>query len=259
MPVIPAWCFDSIVTLGQPRQHGAQPLWFGTGAVVRRVTAGDVGEVTRYFLVTARHVATHALAVAPTFYAAFPDNHAIAVPSAPGAVSRWRYPGNAEVDIAVLELPANTHANIGASFDLSANTARVAWLAANDVREGIECFVITGLTGSHDTEIATIYGNERIARRATIAHNRETLLDIHRPMRLDGFVWNGSSGAPLVFVNIDNQNEPQARLIGIVANYVPYPDLATALNDDAKVKVVFNSGIFTAYAIDSSLDIIEAW
>lgn len=251
MKYIPSWCFDAIVTLGVPIAAN-QIQWVGTGSILR----SQSDDQTRFYLVTAKHVAS----VATGFYIAFPNNQAILVQFRQNNVNLWRCPANVAVDIAVLPLPAATHARIIASFDAATNVGTVDWLEAHDVKEGVDCSIISGLNGAVANEdAATIYGNRRLAKRATVALNRATFADSESEMLFDGLVWQGSSGAPVVFVEQQPDGVLCARQIAVTSHYIPYPDQGTNLQNAAgQVRILFNSGIFGAFAIDHALDLIAA-
>ncbi|CAN5475487.1 hypothetical protein BH11PLA2_BH11PLA2_29820 [soil metagenome] len=248
MTFIPESAFNSTVILGEPQPDGQQPHWIGTGSLLRF----HVDDQVRHYLVTAKHVVEKF----PALYAIAPGNVGIAIPlrNAQGA-ALWRSPVQQDIDIAVVPVPANVQHHVVDEFDLVTGLATTAWLAANNRREGTEAFAIGPLTGVLNNKPNCIIPDTKIARRTTISHIRETLAHPTRKIILDGLAWNGWSGAPVVALE-ETEAGPVARLMAVVASYIPYSDVLQSPVTSAQVFLQYNSGLITAYAIDNALDAI---
>ena len=104
-----------------------------------------------------------------------------------------------------------------------------------------------------------LVGDERntvIVRSGVLARIRDTLVKPRFPFMVDATVFPGNSGGPVVskpeIVSIrGTKSDNNANLIGIVASYVPYIDVAIS-QQTRKPRITFeeNSGLTNVYSVD---------
>lgn len=113
-----------------------------------------------------------------------------------------------------------------------------------------------------------LVGEERnavVVRGGVVARVRETLADPMRRFLVDAPIFPGNSGGPVVskpeVVAIQGTKcQSDAHLIGIVAAYVPYTDMAVSAQT-GKLRITFeeNSGLTEAHSIDCVMETAQLY
>ena len=170
-----------------------------------------------------------------------------------------------EVDVAVLRINYKRLQSFGMAvsfFGSDQHALNVGGLEETGVSEGDFVFVMGFPMGLVGEERNTV-----IVRSGVIARVRETLARPTDRYIIDTVVFPGNSGGPVIrkpeTVAIrGTRTQNSANLIGIVASYIPYRDIAVS-KQTGNVRVIFeeNSGLAEAFSvdcIDETIDQLEA-
>lgn len=249
MALIPPDYLDAVVALGF-REGDAEVRWAATGFLYGRLVKGAPGDAKVYdvYLVTSRHVLTGARSVCVRFNSDAGESaqqYEVALHPA-GGRPQWVGHADRAVDIAAISVNAPLLKQLGIRFsffrsDLNVATRQVA--VEIGLTEGDGVFVLgfpMGLVGAHRNFV--------IVRQGVIARIRDALAGDSEEVLIDGTVFPGSSGGPVVTKPeaIDIKGTKAVRtsyLLGIVASYVPYQDVAVSIQTQ-RPRVIFeeNSG-----------------
>jgi hypothetical protein len=245
MPILPPPYLDTVVALGFPGTDD-KPKYLATAFLVGRPLPRDKrGGAARYelFLVTNKHVLEGEKSMTIRFN-----------PDAEGAAKEFAIDlgepvwfAHPEVDIAVLAIQAPRLLQEGIRFSFFRCDTQVAGLkrtAELGLCEGDGVFVLgfpLGLVGEHR--------NYAVVRQGAIARIRDTIAGTTQEFLVDATVFPGNSGGPVVSrpeFAPGAVDGPRGRsyLLGIVASYVPYRDVAIS-QQTKRTRVVFeeNSGL----------------
>lgn len=245
MPILPPRYLDTVVALGFPGPEDKTKYLATAFMVGRPLPREKRGAVPRYelFLVTNKHVLVGEKSMTIRF------NPAADAPAKEFSINLEEpvWFGHSEVDVAVLAIQAPRLRADGIRFSFFRCDSQVAGLrrtAELGLCEGDGVFVLgfpLGLVGEHR--------NYAVVRQGAIARIRDTIAGSNNEFLVDATVFPGNSGGPVVSrpeVGTPAGDGPRGRsyLLGIVASYVPYRDVAIS-QQTKRTRVVFeeNSGL----------------
>jgi S1-C subfamily serine protease len=173
----------------------------------------------------------------------------------------WLAHEDLEIDVAVIGIDAEKLRQHGMRFSWFRGDQHIATRQnANDlgITEGDTVFVLGFPLG--------LVGKERdfvIVRQGAIARIRDCLEFNRKEFLVDCAVFPGNSGGPVVMrpeiTSIEGTKPVNAaHLIGVVANYVTYRDVAVS-QQTGKPRIIFeeNSGLASVFPIDYVRDLAE--
>lgn len=274
MALIPPHFVKAVVAIGNAVSPGATN-WIGT-AFFYGVPVNDAGdmvfdlepdvEATRYatYLVTNRHV--YEALTTPMIRA----NPAGIQPAAelpltmhlPDGTSAWAVHPDPEIDVAVTGVSLDPLIDLGyeVSYIPHQHSRTVAGMAGDGFAEGDGMFIAgfpMGLVGV--SRVATVI------RGATLAQFSELRDGYSKSMLVDGYVFPGNSGGP-AFTRGEHvavsgtQSHDRAYLVGIVAAFIPYTDVAiSAQTQRPRVTFEENSGLSRVFPVDAIVDTAISW
>ena len=263
MALIPPFFLDCVVAIGFPGDDG-KARYAATGFLYGHLMEKVSEEQKRYriFLVSNRHVFESERIAFLRFN---PEGAEPAreydLPLLDADGNRvWKAHSDPEVDIAVIGINANLLREHGIRFEwfrddqhrLNRESAK-----AQAVTEGDAVFVLgfpMGLVGEQRNFV--------VVRQGVIARIRDCLETIRKEFLVDCAVFPGNSGGPVVtrpeMMSISGTKSANAaHLLGVVASYVPYRDVAIS-TQTKRPRVIFeeNSGLASAFPIDYVDDIV---
>lgn len=262
MSLIPPFFLDAVVAVGWPDKDG-KPSYVATGFLF-----GDLAEtkgansIYRVFLVTNRHV-FEGKAMAWLRFNQEGDQAAreFELPlKRPDGTSHWVPHPDPEVDLAVAMINANFLKANAIRFEIFESDKHV--LDTKDaidrgVSEGDGIFVLgfpMGLVGENRNFV--------IVRQGAIARIRDAMAGKAKTFLADATVFPGNSGGPIVtrpeLVSIQGTGAlNSAYLLGVVAGYVPYQDIAVSAQTN-RPRIIFeeNSGLTRAVPVRYLLETV---
>ena len=259
MALIQQYAFNTVVALGVP-SDGDSVRYIATGFLYGYPAGKNERGQAAYFvfLVTNRHVIedTTDLVVrfnVPSGTASKTFRFAML---APNQVTHWVTHPDSTIDVAVLIidafLPKIESSGIQISFLCEGvHTTTLDEMRNSEFSEGNEVFVLgfpLGMAGSTHNYV--------ILRQGTVARIRDWYSDDASSFLLDSFIFPGNSGGPVfakpVFASYGGKPHLGAKLVGMVASYLPYRDVATS-QQTGRPKIVFeeNSGLAEVVPIDA--------
>ncbi len=259
MALIPPFYSNCVVAVGYP--DGSQGVvWVASGFLYGKLAQANPGPGERRYrayLVTNKHVLRERdliyVRVNPT---ATGPARGFEVRLSDQATGRQMWLGHeiSDVDVAVLPINFQLLRNLGMDvslFQSDQNALNVEGLKKAGMSEGDFVFVMGFPMGLVGEERNTV-----IVRGGVIARIRETLARPTKGYMVDTIVFPGNSGGPIITkpetVAIQGTRpQKSASLIGIVASYVPYKDVAVS-QQTGNIRVIFeeNSGLAEAYSVD---------
>jgi len=266
MALIPPFFLDCVVAIGFS-QPPAGPQYLATGFLYGqflRPSPGGDGKDYRVFLVTNRHV----LVGKKLSHVRFNPEGDL-----PARVfdlellddigkPLWFAHADPDIDIAVARISVKQLEKEGIRFSWFRSDEHVADRAqckASGLSEGDGVFVLGFPLGT--------VGEKRnfvIVRAGVVARVRDALAGYSKEFLLDASIFPGHSGGPVVLrpeaLSIQGTNAiGRACLLGVVAGYVPYNDVAVSAQTQ-KPRVIFqeNSGLAVAYPIDYLNEVIAS-
>lgn len=269
MALIPPFFMNSVVAIGS-KGEGGRVNWVASGFFYGKldepVKADTAPEQRQYraYLVTNKHVVKDykEIVVRVNPKAAEPARNfdARLVDPATGG-QLWAGHDIAEVDVAVVpinyKLLLDQQMEVG-MFTSDGNALDVAGMSESEVSEGDRVFALgfpMGLVGEARNTV--------IVRGGVVSRIRDTLATPTAPFMVDTVVFPGNSGGPVVsqpeMISIQGtKSHPSAHLIGIIAGYVPFIDVAVS-QQTKRPRVTFeeNSGLTLAYSVDCINDTIN--
>jgi S1-C subfamily serine protease len=264
MALIPPFFLDAVVAIGDV-VDGGRTQYIGTGFLYGRSLEEEDLPVRRYqlFLISNRHILQGKEAVKVRFN---PEGDAPAREYEAPLVDEdgellWSAHDDPEVDIAALPINSRLLQREGirfSSFRDDENLADRERALEEGISEGDGIFVLGFPMGQ--------VGNERnyvIVRQGAIARIRDALAGTSKEFLVDALIFPGNSGGPIVtrpeFMAIyGTRATSQALLLGIVASYVPYRDVAVSLQTE-RPRIIFeeNSGLTSAFPTDMIQEVVE--
>lgn len=252
MALIPPFFADTVVAVGYEQQN--KIVWGASGFFYCHMIKEDKGRV---YLVTNKHVLQNQpkifLRINPKALGS-PKGYSLNLIDATSGKQLWKGHYNSKVDVAVI--PINfavlQQQEMQVSYFLDTkhvvNTKRMKDIGQAD---GDSVFVL-----GFPVSLVGDKSNSVVVRSGTIARIKDTLQSPVRPFLIDTTVFPGNSGGPVVnrpeFVAIQGTKTiNEASLIGIVASYVPYRDIAVS-RQTGNIRVVFeeNSGLSNVFSVD---------
>ena len=262
MASIPPFFADAVVAIGYEQQNG-QILWGASGFFYFHTLKDDQGRV---YLVTNKHVLEGKdkvlLRINPKALGK-PKGYVLnLINQSPGQVL-WRGHRIKKVDVAVIPVNFNLFKAEDLSvsyFHDSKHTLNTKEMEKDGQSDGDSIYAL-----GFPVTLVGDKSNSVIVRSGTIARIRDTLKLPTEPFLVDTTVFPGNSGGPVI-------NKPEliaikgtktidkASLIGIVASYVPYRDVAVS-RQTQNVRVVFeeNSGLSNVFSVDCIQTIIRSF
>lgn len=268
MAIIPPFFLDCVVAIGM-RQVDSQISWTASGFLFGSKLPepvggwGEGGERFQIWLVSNRHVAKNLQNQGVVRFFSQKENEVIEIDLHEWNIrpeGNWIYHPNEEVDVAVL--PVRTDHLSAASgklnfFHEDKHSATVQQLKNLGVVEGQSGFLLGYPAAVHPGPT-----NAVIVRQSCIARIRNTYSGSSQTIIVDGTVFPGNSGGaaiitPEMAAIEGTQPIQNAYLIGIVAAYVPYIDVA-ASQQTGKARITFeeNTGLTIIYPVDFLLETI---
>ena len=263
MPLLPPHQLDSVVAIGIGEQDARD--WIGTGFFYGIVAGkNDKGEkLYKVFLISNRHVFSD-LKSAYIRLNSQADN-TIKEYSLPLVAKNgkpyWIGHPNEEIDIAAILIRAGFLKSEKRRFsffkeDESVVTGKV--LKESSISEGDGVYLLgypMGLVGDR---------HYVICRTGSIARIRDVKDGDGKEILLDGLVFPGNSGGPVItkpdLVAISGEKPfKSASLLGIVTSYVPYKDVAISMQTK-RPRIIFeeNSGLSAAHPAELIKETVAA-
>lgn len=250
---------NSVVAIGTSG-GGTAVEWVASGFFL---AAGDVpgnaDAATNMFLVTNRHVA-EGLESFVIRLETEPGTPPLEVAiSAAGSASGWILHSEPGTDVAVLDVSSQiagpTAGHVIPCSDFTSST--LSDLDELGFGEGDEVFVLGFPMGMVNEQM-----HQAIVRRGCVARIRDVYAGYSTTILLDAPVYPGNSGGPVVASlqpRPDEESEDKRfHVIGVVASYVPYHDVAISPQTNS-IRVVFqeNSGLSRAYPMDRVWECVD--
>lgn len=264
MALIPPFFLDCVVAIGIDAGEGERQ-WIASGFLYGHFLFKVDEETNRYhtYLVTNRHV----LEGQKVVYLRF--NPREAVPACeytlqfegvenPAVYVPHSDPG---IDLAVVQINVNTLDKDGIQFSYFMSDRHVAdrkSLEELGFTEGDFGYILgfpMGLVGAERSFV--------IVRQGAIARIRDYLAGASKELLMDCMIFPGNSGGPVVTkpeaMSIQGtKSQSAAYLIGVVAGYIPYRDVAIS-QQTKKPRVVFedNSGLASIVPVQYLIELIQ--
>lgn len=257
MALIPPFFLDCVVAVGFPGPDG-KPRFAATGFLYGRFIrqTGPDEKLYWVFLVTNRHVVQNRQLVHLRFNPQ--DDTPARVYDAPllekDGKPLWFGHPDPDVDVAILRINVRLldEQKIRFGFFKSDESVLSKGRAVErGLSEGDGVFVLgfpLGAVGEHRNFVIVRQGVVARVRDALAGHTNEFLVDAN--------IFPGNSGGPVVLrpealAIQGTRSIPTALLLGVVAGYVPYKDIAVSTQTN-NVRVIFeeNSGLAAVYPID---------
>jgi len=256
--LIPPFFFDCVIAIGA-RDNAGAVSFTATGFLYGHplpTPAAPPQTTYRVYLVTNRHVLTARNNVVLRFNA-FGGTPArtfdLSLTDSSGR-PLFLCHSDPDVDIGAMFINAPALQQQGIQFSWFQGDKHVSTLvtAANDgVSEGSAVFLLGFPMGDAGKD-----HNFVVARQGCIARMRDTVAGLSKHFLADVVVLPGNSGGPVVtrpeVVAIQGTKTPnRADLLGIVAGYIPYSDVAVSLQTK-RPRVVFeeNSGLAIVFPVE---------
>jgi S1-C subfamily serine protease len=259
MSVIPPSYTNCVVAIGQRDQTGSM-RWVASGFLYGKLATNHEDPTQRTYsisLVTNKHVLINQskifVRINPT--AAGPARQFDADLINPASGDRlWTGHDSPDVDVAVV--PMNYKLLQDQQMDVSffasdSHSLDVQAMTSSGFSEGDSVFALGFPMGLVGDERNTV-----IVRSGVLARIRDTFVKPHFPFMVDATVFPGNSGGPVIsrpeLVAIKGtKSHNSAYLIGIIASYVPYIDVAIS-QQTKRPRVTFeeNSGLANVYSVD---------
>ena len=259
MALIRQYAFNTVVALGVP-SDGDSVRYIATGFLYGYPAGKNKKGQSAYlvFLVTNRHVIEGATDLVVRFNVPSGTDsktYRLSMP-APNQATHWVTHPDSTIDVAVLIidafLPKIESSGIKMSFLCEGvHTTTLDEMRNSEFSEGNEVFVLgfpLGMAGSTHNYV--------ILRQGTVARIRDWYSEDARTFLIDSFIFPGNSGGPVfakpVFASYGRKPHLGEKLVGMVASYLPFRDVATS-QQTGRPKIVFeeNSGLAEVVPIDA--------
>lgn len=263
MTMLPRRFRHAVVAIGDVRPHGTE--WIASGFFYGQfiMEQPDGSGEYRIFLVTNRHVSDSAdnpvVRVNPSGTA--PATEHVLELTTPSGTPQWVSHPNPEVDVSVMGIDLNQLGGYDVSFFAdNIHSATVTEMAAEGVEEGSPLFLLgfpMGMVGEVRSAV--------IARGGMLARFQDVLERRSLSMLVDGLVFPGNSGGPVVskpeaFSVTGSEAPKRAVLVGIVAAFVPYREVAVSQQTgQPRIEFSENSGLSIVFSVDTIKETIAAY
>lgn len=256
MSLIPANFLDSVAAVGVP-DVDVPVRYIATAFLVGHVAESPSRKKYYYtFIVTNRHVVHPGRHLWIRFRSPLPDQEAppFDVPSADPYPCPWIFHPDQDIDLAVLpldsiQIPKALQPDRFLLLDRHAISRQD--LSSSECNEGNEVFILGFPLG-----IAGTTQNDVIVRHGIIARIQDWYDNRSKNFLIDSSIYPGNSGGPVILKPVlwsANQRTKimHSSLLGLVAAYLPYRDVATS-QQTGNVRLVTeeNSGLAEVIPID---------
>lgn len=261
LALVPPFYLDAVVALAVPDKEGKS--WIGTGFLfgMLRTTVGENSTYT-LFLVTNKHVVSEQKIIFARFDGASGGTLEFDIPTATNGRPTWIEHPDREIDICVVRLNADVLNQKGAKYGFfrsDKHTIDKKSALQAGISEGDGIFMLgypMGLVGRDQNYV--------LCREGSVARIRDCLHGKSKNFLGSVLTFPGNSGGPVItkpeVVSIENTKAyGRSSLIGIVAAYLPYSDVAISAQT-RRPRIIFeeNSGLTVIYPVDYILEAISA-
>jgi S1-C subfamily serine protease len=263
MALIPPFFLDCVVAIGFPDENG-KPQYVATGFLYGKfIERVEESRSYQVFLVTNKHVVNGKKSGYLRFNpeADEPAQELDFTLYDDTGTQLWHGHPNPEIDVAAIGINTDILKERGirfAFFRSDENLATKEKAIELEITEGDGVFVLgfpMGLVGEKRNYV--------IVRRGSIARIRDALAGSGNMFLIDCSVFPGNSGGPVVTIPeamsiVGTKSINEAQLIGIVASYVPYRDVAISPQTN-RPRIIFeeNSGLASVFLIDYVQEIVD--
>ena len=268
MALLPYEYLDSVVAIGEKTKN-RKTSWIATGFLFGKFfkKIDDDRHDYQTVLVTNRHVVRHFVERNKSIKIRFnPEGNKPAKKFNLDLINKrgeklWIEHPDKDIDVAILRVPVAKAREEGMKFHIFRSDKDV--ISVNEMKEkGVsEGDFIYGL----GFPMGIVHPDRQyvIARSGSIARIKDLFENFSKNFCVDLFVFPGNSGGPIIIrpeiTHVERTKHiTYPYLIGIVASYMPYQDIAISVQTE-KARVIFeeNSGLAKVYPIDCVLELIE--
>ncbi len=264
MALIPSFFLDCVVAIGFENPDGSRQ-YAATGFLYGNFIAQEGnGKTYKIYLVTNKHVFNDSKIAWLRFN---PEGDEPAREYDIVLLDRdnnrtWKTHPDPDIDLAIIEINATFLKSQGIRFEFFRSDQHLitkAQAAEAGISEGDGVFVLgfpMGMIGEKRNFV--------IVKQGAIARIRDALTGNAKEFLVDTSIFPGNSGGPVIsrpeIVSIQG-TQPYSRssLLGIVASYVPYQDVAISMQTK-RPRVIFeeNSGLASIVLVDYLVEIVDA-
>ena len=266
MAVIPPFFMNCVVAIGSRNLDGSVQ-WIASGFLYGKHLEGTKGEDARYrtYLVTNRHV------IEPLTDIVIRMNPKGKEPAAElnepvndnGGIRKWEFHPDDSIDIAVVAINVD-HDNIKelerSFFESDKHVATISTIADLDISEGNPIATL-----GFPMALVGDVRNAVVSRGGIVARIRDLINGFSKSFLVDSTVLPGNSGGPVVSLPeltaiTGTKNQDRAFLIGIVAEYLAYSEIAISAQTK-RPRIVFeeNSGLSRVFPVDAIMQTIDQY
>jgi hypothetical protein len=265
MSLLPPDFIDSVVAIGD-LIRGEKP-WVGSGFIYGSLEKepdsgwGPEGKRVTLWLVTNRHVSEELKDPIIRFDSTTNGNAVQINLKKIARTSHWSSHPDPLIDVSVIQLLIEPLKEINAKFKFfeeGSSSATLGELKSLGVHEGNGGFILGFPLGLVEGPTGSV-----IAKKTSIARIRNAYENNSPTILVDGSVFPGNSGGPAVIhpepIVIQGTTPiEKAFLIGIVASYLPFQDIAVSQSTN-RPRVVFeeNSGLCNVFTVDCIHQVID--
>lgn len=258
MAIIPPFFLDTVVAIGE-RDSGGAVSFGATGFLYGLSVPSPADDPTphfRVYLVTNRHVVSGKDTIVLRFNAvngAPAKTFDVDLKNSSGSPQYYTH-SDPDIDVAVMFLNGTVMRQQGIQFAFFESGGHVQTLteaADAGVSEGSSLFLLGFPLGDAGKD-----QNFVVARQGCVARMRDAVAGVSKHFVADLAVFPGNSGGPVVtrpesLAIQGTSSQDRAYLIGIVAAYIPYSDVAISVQTK-RPRVVFeeNSGLAIVYPVE---------
>jgi len=264
MALVPQMYLNAVVAIGEP-VPGEDPRWMATGFLYGHLTDTTVQPpLYRVYLVTNRHVASPARPLVARFN---PEGNGpaqtldVAPADVANGIDLWTFHPDNDIDVAVIPINVGVLAQSGLRhnfFENDDHVQTVAELQSGGISPGDGIFLL-GFPGSTDVGVRS----DVTVRGGCIARVEDIYNGLSKTFLIDSNNFPGNSGGPVITkiettTLLGTQNVTQSRLIGVVASYVAYQDVAVSAQT-GRPRVVFeeNTGLAHVFPVDAIQEAVD--
>lgn len=262
MSLIPTYFLDSVAAIGVPGEGDAIRYVATAFLVGHPASARASGKASYWtFVVTNRHVVDRDRQLWIRFRPPEPDRPAtpFRVPAGESSPDPWVLHPDPGIDLAVMPLdavgiPSESQPNRFLTLDRYATTREE--LRSRECSEGNKVFILGFPMG-----IAGASQNDVVVRHGIIARIRDWYDGRSKAFLVDSSIYPGNSGGPVVLKPVlwsasHRSKIIRPRLLGLVAAYLPYQDVATS-RQTGRIRLVSeeNSGLAQVVPIDAVVEL----
>jgi hypothetical protein len=255
---------NSVVAIGQPIA-GSDPQWMATGFLYGHLTDSSVDpHLYQVYLVTNSHVASPPRPLVVRFNPVGNGPAQILEVSHvddDNKIDLWTFHPDIDIDVAVIPVNMGVLAQSGLRhnfFEGDNHVLRVSELQSSGVSPGDGIFLL-GFPGSTGVGVRS----DVTVRGGCIARLEDIYNGLSKTFLIDSNNFPGNSGGPVitkieVTTLTGTPNVMKSNLIGVVASYVPYQDVAVSAQT-GRPRIIFeeNTGLAHVYPVDVIQETVE--